>query len=63
MKIEFDMIRKFLDEARDESLLPVDDSNLMKDYGDKMFNFGVQRMFHEVLMKLFDAEEIARRVG
>ncbi len=63
MKIEFDMIRKFLEEARDESLLQVDDSHQMKDFGDKMYNFGVQHMFHAVLMKLFNAEEIARRVG
>jgi hypothetical protein len=63
MKIEMNLIKEMLEKAQAESLKPVDDSQMMADYGDKMYNFGVQHMFHVVLMKLYDAEDAAKGVS
>ena len=63
MKIEFDVVKKMLEDAQAESHKPVSDTSLMMDYGDKMFNFGVDRMFHKTLMKLYEAEKIAKGVS
>ena len=63
MKIEVDLIKKILEDARDEALKPVDDSELMKDINDKFYNFGVLHMFHVALCKVYDTEKIAREVS
>ena len=63
MKIEVDLIKKILEDARDEALKPVDDSELMKDINEKFFNFGVSHMFYVALGKVYDAEKIAREVS
>lgn len=63
MKIDLETVRRLLDEAKDEGLKPVNDAHLMADYGDKMYNFGVEHMYHAMIMKLFRAEDIARGVG
>ena len=63
MKIEIDLVKKLLEEAKTESLKQVNDSMLLADYGDKMYNFGVEHMFHVVLMKLYDAHDVAKGVS
>lgn len=63
MKIEMNLVKEMLEKAQAESLIPVDDSQMMADYGDKMYNFGVRHMFHVVLMKLYDAEDAAKGVS
>ena len=63
MKIETDMIKDLLEESKDSLLREVDDSSLIADYMDKMFNFGVMEMFHKVLIKLYEAENIAKKVS
>ena len=63
MKIDLETVRRLLDEAKDEGLKPVNDAHLMADYGDKMYNFGVEHMFHVVLMKLYDAQDVAKGVS
>ncbi|MBQ1790347.1 MAG: hypothetical protein II008_09225 [Oscillospiraceae bacterium] len=63
MKIEIELVKKILEEAETESLKPVNDSMLLADYGDKMYNFGVEHMFHVMLMKLYDAQDVAKGVS
>ena len=63
MKIEVDLIREILENARDEALRPVDDTMLIKDINDKFFNFGVENMFYFALNKVFDAEKIAKEIS
>lgn len=62
MKIEFQLLKKVLEETKDECLKPVSDGSLMTDYMDKMFNFGVQHMFYKVLNKLDEVHETVKGV-
>ena len=63
MKIEIELVKTMLEEAKTENLKPVNDSMLLADYGDKMYNFGVEHMFHVMLMKLYDAQDVAKGVS
>ena len=63
MKIEIDLVKKMLEEAKTDSIKPVDNSKLVADFGDKMYNFGVEHMFHVVLMKLYDAVMMSKGVS
>ena len=62
MKIEQKVIREILDKAREESHRPVDETQLLADINDKMYNFGVDHMFHVVLCKLYDLERVVKEV-
>ena len=63
MKIEASLIRQMLEEIKDESLKPVDDETLLKDALDKMYNFGVMHFYHQMLTKLYEADEIVKGVS
>lgn len=63
MSIDADLVKKMLEESREELLREVDNERLLADQLDKMFNFGVLQMFHTVLGKVYQAEIIARKVS
>ena len=50
-------ISRLLEEARDELLEPVDDSNTMADINHKLFNQGVSLMFNTALLKIVKLEQ------
>ena len=62
MKIEIDLVKEMLEAVKAENTKPVDDSQLLKDAYDKMFNFGVSRMYHAMLTKLYEAEMAVRGI-
>ena len=62
MKIELKVIREILDKAREESHRPVDETQLLADINDKMYNFGVDHMFHVALSKLYDLDGISKEI-
>lgn len=55
MKIEIDVIKKMLESARDEGKKKGECDNL-----DRMFNFGIDKIFFLMQTKLFDAEMLIR---
>jgi hypothetical protein len=62
MKIELKEIREILNKSREESIRPVDDSQLLADMNDKFYNFGVDHMFYVVLNKLYDLDRISKEI-
>lgn len=63
MKIEIELVKKMLEETKTESVKPVDRSMLLADAYDKMYNFGVLHMYHEMLIKLYEADRVAKGVS
>ena len=63
MKIEANLIRKMLEEVKEESLKPVEEEPLIKDALEKMYNFGIMHFYHEMLTKLYKADEIMKGVS
>lgn len=53
-------ISKLLEEAKDEIMEPVDNSNVISDWSHKLFNQGVSLMFHTAILKIAKREQEVR---
>ena len=63
MKVDTGLLRRMIEEARDECLREVNEDILLADINDKFFNFGVSQMFYRVLTKLDEIKRISREVS
>ena len=63
MKIEINTVKELLEQTMGRNVRPVQEEPLSADAMDKMFNFGVQAMFYDMVNELNKVERILVKEG